>query len=114
MITLSTLDDIFAAGFECGWQEGYERGADDWAKCTELWLGVVREGLKLPRQEELVETRAYTDEPCTRPTCGICSRCVRAAAAQRNLCRYGSPDYPGVQEADRQQASFIPSRVGAS
>jgi len=99
VITLAVADDIWSAAWTAGYQHGYEVGADDYGRCVELWLGITRDGLKLPTQDELAKARAYSDEACSRPNCGRCSRCVRAGAAQRNLCRYGSPDFPGVAGA---------------
>jgi len=99
MITLEAIDDVWSAAWTAGYQHGYEVGADDYGRNVELWLGITRAGLKLPTQHDLAKARAYSDQPCTRPKCDRCSRCIRAAAAQRNLRRFGSPDFPGVAGA---------------
>jgi len=90
------LDAGIEAGLAVGWSQG-------WAAHAELidrWLGITREALKAPTQDELAKAREHTNEPC-RTRCGRCSRCIRADAVARNLRRYCSPDYPGTRGQSR-------------
>jgi hypothetical protein len=90
------LRRYFEMGMNAGLQLGFQQGWDAHGEQVDTWLGLTRAGLKLPTQIELERRRAYTNEPCNDRSChGRCSRCIRAAAAIRNIARHGSPDYPG-------------------
>ena len=91
-------------GFEEGYTAGFDAGAEIGAARILLALqhclpGVLDELLPdLPHTDVFAGYRqrnAWSDEPCPY-ACGSCSRCVRAAAANRNFERYGDKDYPGI------------------
>jgi hypothetical protein len=87
-------DLAYQIGYGAGHDAGWHAGADWYAQRVEEWLGLPRQVLKSPTHAELEKRRQPSNDPCSIK-CGRCSRCIRAAAAARNLAKHGSPDYPG-------------------
>jgi hypothetical protein len=88
----------YTAGFCDGW--------DAHAYRVQNWLGLAKQTLALPTQDELRRARTRTDEPCAEVRSGLrlskdcrCSTCTRAIAAWWNRQLYGSPDFPGSDRA---------------
>lgn len=95
------------ASFQLRYDNGYQRGVR--ARRDEestVWQEIVTgysAVLKAPTRAELDRVRLPSNNPCT-PRCGRCSRCIRAAAAVRNLARYGRQDFPGCRGAGEKRS----------
>jgi hypothetical protein len=105
--TTKRIDGVragFADGYRDGFDTGVEVGAARILLAVEHGLG-GRPPALLPRLPHVGCYLAYRRR--TRPSnepraeeCGFCSQCIRAAAVQANLARYGMADYPGALRSD--------------
>jgi hypothetical protein len=77
----------YGNGYDIGYAHGVRDEGDAWTAvftgCAETW--------RRPNYAEVEKTRA-TLRSCL---CNRCSACVRRAAVERNIARYGQPNYPG-------------------
>ena len=88
------------SSFYLGYGEGFDRGviagraeeSDAWQKI----IGVYRETIAVAPLADIERARQQNDNGC-RQRCGACSRCIRQAAVQANVQRFGVSDYPGVR-----------------
>jgi len=96
-------------GFDEGYGPGFDAGAEIGAERVLLAIqhatGDVLADLipDLPHIAGYLSHReraAPNDEPCPYG-CRACSRCIRAAAARRNLAQHGQPDYPGGRSVQK-------------
>ena len=97
----------FADGYRAGFDAGVEVGAARLLLAVEHGLGGRLPELlpKLPHTGHYLIYRGRTrpsNDPCDR-ACGSCSQCIRAAAVQANLARYGTPDYPGAAASNETE-----------
>jgi hypothetical protein len=85
-----------AVGYRVGWLDGVDEVHAQIGRAGRDTAAVAaKTSWRLPRHEALVRAREESNERCVA-RCGRCSRCARAAQVERNLVRYGSPDFPGV------------------
>lgn len=81
-----------AAGFEAGRWWAEREMAQAWSKAIRPIVATLR----YPTQDELRIVRdTSAPTPCTA-TCGLCSRCIRAAVVVDKIERWGATDYPGT------------------
>lgn len=101
---VDTFTDAFTEGYSLGWlggwQGGWLVGRDEERSAWNAIIGAFAETIKAPTHAEVARRRAeYFPKRCTAPGCRGCAQCIRAAAIESNLRRFGQPDYPGQAEA---------------
>jgi hypothetical protein len=103
------VGDPFVLGYQLGYSTGYELGYrraenDMAAAWHELYLHLHRE-LAQPTSVELERRRKPTDDPCGRPRCRGCPRCVRASWVRWRVAHGLPRDWPGTVEPLRWHRS---------
>lgn len=106
-MTADSFSDAFVEGYELGfrvgWDGGWLHGRDDERQAWNGIIGVFRETVAAPSQDDLKQART-TLRNCA---CNSCSTCTRRAAVETNQRLYGQGDYPGAEKAAQIRAQRV-------